>query len=212
MPALLLASAKCPAEPKATKRRIAKAQPQPNKPSRAQPPIHTAPPLPPPASPPPEVAWEGFFEQQVEARCGMHALNNVVGEHLYTEVQLEAAVHIFLDESQGLHDLPADHVAGGGWYSAEVLATAVQSVAMAKFDRVMWNMPLLPVTAAAQVHAAVGVLQHWPGPPAHWVALRSVDGRIFEQDSLKKGPKHLSDEEADLLLMRYPASFAVMLV
>ena len=205
----MLAADKCPA---AAKRRIAKAQPQPNKPSRAQPPIHTAPPLPPPASPPPEVVWEGFFEQQVEARCGMHALNNVVGEHLFTEVQLEAAVHIFLDENQGLHDLPADHVGEGGWYSAEVLATALQSVAMAKFDRVMWNMPLLPATSAAQLHEAVGVLQHRPGPPGHWVALRSVDGHIFELDSLKEEPKHLSDEEAELLLMRYPASYAVMLV
>ena len=105
----------------------------------------------------------------MEARCGMHALNNVVGEHIFTPEHLAAAVHIFLEENPGLHDTPSDHIGGGGWYSAEVLATALQSVALEKYDQVVWDMPLLPISDAAQVVATVGVLQHRPGPPAHWI-------------------------------------------
>ena len=163
------------------------------------------PPLPPPEALPPPVEWEGFFEQQVEARCGMHALNNVVGEHIFTPEHLAAAVHIFLEENPGLNDTPSDHIGDGGWYSAEVLATALQSVALEKYDQVVWDMPLLPVSDAAQVVAAVGVLQHRPGPPAHWLALRAVDGQIYELDSVKDQPVHLSNDEAEALLARFPA-------
>ena len=61
--------------------------------------VRVLPPLPSPEGLPPPAEWEGFFEQQLEARCGMHALNNVVGEHIFTEERLAAAVHIFLAEN-----------------------------------------------------------------------------------------------------------------
>ena len=99
--------------PASNMRGIAKADPSAAQP--ATPPVlrESLPPLPPPEGPPPPAEWEGFFEQQLEARCGMHALNNVVGEHIFTEERLAAAVHIFLAENPGLHDRPSDHIGRG---------------------------------------------------------------------------------------------------
>ena len=166
-------------------------------------------PLPAPA---PSPRWSGYFEQQVEARCGLHALNNLIGEQLFFEDDLTHALETFLEENGDLQDTVSDHVQEGGWYSSEVLATALQTVAMQRYDHVMWTMPLLPVTRAEEIRTAVGVLQHRPGPPAHWIALRGQDGLIFELDSLKSSPRPVTDEEAESLLAMFPASFRVQLV
>ena len=201
-------------------RPIAAKQPMPKRPRVAvqEPPIHSAPsktasvvPPPGPAPAPAPAHWRGYFEQQIEARCGMHALNNLVGEQLFHTEDLMFAMETFLAENAAVGDSPSDHVAEGGWYSAEVLATALQTVAMQRFDKVMWEMPLMPVSRADQVRAALGVLQHRPGPLAHWVALRAQDGQIFELDSVRASPQPLEDVEVQALLARFPASYAVQL-
>ena len=142
----------------------------------------------------------------------MHALNNAVGEDIFSPDDLNTAMHSFLAENAELHDAPSDHIRDGGWYSAEVLATALQSTAMARFEQVKWSMPLMPVSRADQIHDAAGVLQHRPGPPDHWVCLRSIDGQIWELDSLKEAPVALNDAKAEALLAEYPSSFAILSV
>ena len=64
------------------------------------------------------------------------------------------AMETLLAENAALRDAPSDHVAEGGWYSAEVLATPLQTVAMQRFDRAMWEMPLMPVTRPDEVRTA----------------------------------------------------------
>ena len=204
-------------QPSKRRKLCARALPMPRPKKPRGPSVSPATPLPssmpPPPLPPPPLAPEQlFFEKQVEARCGMHALNNTLGEELFKPDDLSKAMYAFLEENAELGDSPSDHVGDGGWYSAEVLATALQSVAMARFERVKWAMPLLPVSSAIQIHEAIGILQHRPGPPDHWVSLRSVDGQIFELDSLREAPVALADAEAEALLAMYPASFAVLAV
>ena len=64
----------------------------------------------------------------------------------------------------------------------------------------------------SDVALRLGAIQHRPGPPAHWVALRRVDGEIVELDSLQKAPSALSTEAARRLLADFPDTYAILAV
>eukprot|EP00971_Amphidinium_carterae_P346788 6488477-Amphidinium_carterae.1 len=113
-----------PAEPPACRRRlVGKQKPESTELDKR---IWKPPPLPPPAYPPAPMI---HFEQQARGlgQCGLHALNNLIGEHLFTPMDMENAVEIFLAERPDLGDTRDDHISANGWYSSEVLATALRS-------------------------------------------------------------------------------------
>ena len=67
--------------------------------------------------------FHGYFERQEAAKCGMHALNNAIGFMFCTERDLARACEANLrDHAFDLRDM---HVAPTGWYSSEVMATAL---------------------------------------------------------------------------------------
>ena len=63
-----------------------------------------------------------YFEPQVEAHCGMHALNNLIGAPQFTQDDLQAATAQVIAETD---EHISDHVAPGGWYSHSVLVSVL---------------------------------------------------------------------------------------
>jgi hypothetical protein len=122
----------------------------------------------------------------------MHALTNALGRRFATPEDLEAATQELLRAArqEGLPEIRAQHVAPGGWYSAEVLAQALTHVSMAQRDRVEFVMSLEPLCVhAAALRAAVGAIVNVAN--RHWVALRWTQGSVWLLDSMDE-PRELS--------------------
>jgi hypothetical protein len=155
--------------------------------------------------------YEGFFERQVEAMCGMHALNNAVGRRWQTAEDMEVACEEFLRERrfdfgmvEGLMTAEdkklealelSRHARQDGWYSDEIIAKAVVTTSMRREGRVEFDMRIQPLsTRPHMLHAARGAVVNIEG--RHWVALRSVAGQVWLLDSLLSEPQPLQDYEA----------------
>ena len=76
------------------------------------------------ATPPSQPIFDGYFERQVAARCGVHALNNAIGFCFVTARELSRACDAFLREHS--YDARAMHEAPTGWYSSEIMALSLQ--------------------------------------------------------------------------------------
>ena len=136
-----------------------------------------------------------YFQQQQEARCGMHALNNALGEDFADPEGLLKACHNFIVEAavDDIHWEVSDHVEPGGWYSSEVMANALRTISMERFDRVTFHMELQPLCESpAELHAARGAIV---SVDRHWVALRSISGEVWRLDSLDAEPECLTNEQ-----------------
>eukprot|EP00435_Cladocopium_sp_Y103_P032891 s2382_g8.t1 len=149
------------------------------------------PPLPPPADPPlPDLEPAApcfFFQQQQAAHCGMHALNNSLGEALFTPSAMKTAAQTYLQEMQGIDIARDEHIRAGGWYSVQVLYTAV----FAKGFTLDFHVPLQTWRDAVE---AAALIQNWPN--RHWVAYRwGSDGAIYRLDSMQLGPSKVSEAD-----------------
>ena len=149
------------------------------------------PPLPPPAEPPSAdlepAAPCFFFQRQQAAPCGMHALNNALGRALVTPGAMQTAARTYLQEMQGVDDARDEHIRAGGWYSVQVLYTAV----FAKGFTLDFHAPLQTWEEALQ---AAALIQNWSNH--HWVAYRwGSDGEIYRLDSMQLGPSRVSKAE-----------------
>ncbi len=146
-----------------------------------------------PADPP--QPYPGHFETQVLARCGQHALNNALSRSFATVADLEKACDEVLRAArqEGSAEIRANHVAAGGWYSAEVLAIALQTASMANAGRVEYTMSLEPLCVnSSAIRAAQGAVVNIGN--RHWVALRWESGHVFLLDSMEPRPIALSWE------------------
>lgn len=80
----------------------------------------------------------------------MHALNNAVGERCFTPQRMAYAAQVYMSEDGfEIGDELADHVRAGGWYSSEVLATALRTKAMAAYHRIRWTLDIAPLHQGA---------------------------------------------------------------
>ena len=135
--------------------------------------------------PPPAQCF--FFQRQEAAHCGMHALNNALGEALFTPAAMMTAAESYLQEMQGIDDARDEHIRAGGWYSVQVLYTAV----FAKGLALDFHAPLQTLDEAQQ---AAALIQNWSNH--HWVAYRwGNDGEIYRLDSMQLGPSKVSEAE-----------------
>ena len=66
-----------------------------------------------------------YFEQQSLARCGMHALNNLVGGPQFVPDDLERACAQVVAESG---EPVTDHATSTGWFSHSVLGSVLQEL------------------------------------------------------------------------------------
>ena len=137
-----------------------------------------------------------FFQQQEAAHCGMHALNNALGSAVFSPASMEAAVANYMQEMDGIDYAVEEHIGPGGWYSAQVLYTALfaQGLALDMDNRVLNQQ---------QAHGASTFIQNWRN--RHWVAYRwGPDGHIYLLDSMARGPKQITDEEFSASLLLHP--------
>ena len=150
------------------------------------------------------------FEKQRGAHCGMHAVNNAVGEALVTLDALQIAAEAV---SQELLRPLVEDISPDGHYSSETLAAALQFTGR-------WRLELNTiggVVAAArgfdvlqQPHCA-GALVNTLSPCEHWTALRAVDGHVWHLDSLAQ-PRRLTREECREFLLRHERVYPIFSV
>ena len=128
-----------------------------------------------------------FFQRQSEAHCGMHALNNALQQAAFAPEEMGAAAVAYLEEHLGVDDAAEEHIGRGGWYSAQVLYSALFLRGyVLDLDAYVRSLP-----PARQAGACV---QNWGN--RHWVAYRlEGDGSIWLLDSLEAGPIQQSEVE-----------------
>jgi len=147
-----------------------------------------------------------YFEKQgCDARCGMHALNNAVGDAWQTPEDMDRACDEYLRASQqeGSPEEPGTHVASTGWYSSEVMACAVTATSLRKAGRVEFVMKLEPLHVCPErLHSAIGAVVNVGG--SHWVALRSIGGQVWRLDSQAGAPQPLSAGEYKSFASKHP--------
>ena len=141
--------------------------------------------------------YEGYFEHQKAALCGVHALNMAVGRPWQSAEDLEYALEDYLRTAafeQMTTENREQHTAPGGWYSSEILAHAVNTTSMNKTGRIEYVLELEPLYMdPAKLHRAVGALVNVE--QRHWVALRSLGGKIWLLDSEKGQAGVLSNDQ-----------------
>ena len=73
---------------------------------------------------PAAMVFTGYFERQVLARCGLHALNNAIGYEFLSAPLLHLACQEYIEEMhrEGVAEDRAVHERATGWYSEVVLA------------------------------------------------------------------------------------------
>ena len=146
----------------------------------------------PPAAPPPPLVYDGYFERQVQSRCGMHALNNAIGRKLLTPALMRAACDRYLEmypsEERGQHERLS------GWYSVNVMVLALDMISKSLAGKhetryeLRWE-PLFRDPGA--IHQCVGAVANLR--QQHWIALKSIDGQIWRLDSLERTPQPMDD-------------------
>ena len=133
--------------------------------------------------------YNGYFELQCEALCGMHALNNAIGRALHTPDSMSHACDVYVETAchEGFVEERAEHEKPNGWYSSEVLAQAVVTRSLFVAGHVEYVLKLEPLRFNAEaLQSSVGAVVNINND--HWVALKWVDDQVWRLDSLKPGP------------------------
>lgn len=117
----------------------------------------------------------------------MHALNNSLGEALFTPSAMQTAAQTYLQEMQGVDDARDEHIRVGGWCSVQVLYTAM-------FEKGFTLDFHAPLHTWEEALPATALIQNWNNQ--HWVTYRwGSDGGIYRLDSMQPGPSKVSEAE-----------------
>ena len=157
-----------------------------------------------------DVYYDGFFERQRAAHCGMHALNNAVGWAWQTEEDMQFALDNYLHTMrfEGVQEIRAKNGTSSGWYSSEVLCHAVQTTSMRKADRLEYEMKLEPLhTNPAWIRECIGAVVNIED--IHWVALRYDGEAIWLFDSQESEPQALTSKEYEEYIKRWRNAFPI---
>ena len=127
--------------------------------------------------------WQGrYFERQValQARCGQHALNDLIGGMQFTVADLASAAEQVCSETD---DAREAHVLPNGWYSHSVLATALQNTVPPP-----WRLLLSPLLVESLFQfisdpTMLGALVNKANK--HWVAVLKHANLLWIVDSLQ---------------------------
>ena len=149
-------------------------------------------------------SWR-YFERQVSAQCGLHALNHVLGGPQFFPQDLETAAVEVAVEGDDLED----HIGVGGWYSHSVLAKALDLMVVPQFR--MLFRPVEPVHSAYAALLENGLIQGIVVNQrnTHWTAIVAHESRVWHVDSLS-GPEVLAEHDFLALLKRYPNSYLIV--
>jgi hypothetical protein len=147
---------------------------------------------------------ENFWERQQANRCGMHAINNVLGSRVCESTDLEATLSLMAFEAQfpdaeNVEAAPFDaamHMDDTGNYSEELLAKFLETRTAFRLEFAALTPATMHLLQTDVFHAA---LVHLPG---HWTALRWTEGAWRYLDSLRAGPEIWTTEDVERLLRR----------
>lgn len=155
-----------------------------------------------------EAAWgDRYFESQAAGgKCGQHAVNNILGNPVITDLFLEAPGQEVL-ASLGPREPPRLHRHGDGWYSHSVLAQVLENTVPP-----MWRLALGPAgpeqwDAVVADPAICGVLCNIRN--VHWTCIAKESGNVFYVDSLHL-PVLIGRSEFVRILASHPMSFLVV--
>jgi hypothetical protein len=156
-------------------------------------------------------AWgDRYFEGQVRAECGQHALNNLLGGPQFLQVDLQRAARRVLAATDEREE---EHIRPGGWYSHSVLATALRDQHPdAETDEASpWKLHFnrlgqADYRAVLDDELACGALVNQNN--AHWIALVKHEGFLWHVDS-QRTPTPMSEASFRETLRRYPDAFPV---
>ena len=144
-----------------------------------------------------------YFEKQVRAECGRHALNNALGGPQFLHQDLvHAAAEILAETGEATHQ----HIRRRGWYSHSVLARVLQNTTPTR-----WKVLVCPIqcdqhTWFCQTPEVIGALINEKG--CHWTALVKHAAAIWYVDSTAT-PQLLDEEDFIGCLLSYPSAFAI---
>ncbi|CAK0799480.1 unnamed protein product [Prorocentrum cordatum] len=133
--------------------------------------------------------FQGHFERQRGARCGLHAINNAVGYQLLNEGLLRQACALYLEQSarEGNIEHSDAHIDGDGNYSEALLSFALQW--HHNLYELNLNNPFLEAEESMlRIYApdVVGALINENN--VHWSAIRTQEGRLWRLDSSQPKP------------------------
>jgi hypothetical protein len=158
----------------------------------------------------PQDLYEGFFEKQKQAKCGMHALNNSLGFQLCTDDDMTFALEDYIRSSnhEGLHEIRSMHAKRTGWYSSEVMAHAINTTSMRQFGNVRYVMDIKPLIVDPNIiHTSLGAIVNIDNN--HWVAIRSIGGKIMLFDSKDKIPRQYSQNDYVAFINKRRAAYPI---
>ena len=143
-----------------------------------------------------------FFEQQVAAECGRHALNNVLGTAAFSHADLHRTAQQVVGTTG---ESVSEHVKPGGWYSHSVLARALLTTRDSQLlFRTLEKTAYDALMADEQVSGAVVNQDNY-----HWIALVKHNGLLWEVDS-RKAPALMDQQAFRATVERYPNTFAIV--
>ena len=212
-PAIKAHGRKCQAKPKARAKGKSKAKPKPKAKAESvtkkRPAEEASGSTPPPKlartnSPKYNLAVEPpYFERQVDLRCGIHALNHVLGFHLLNPEDMARAADAFLFENRELPDNIQDHLAPAGDYSIEVMGMVLRTKAMEEYGQLRWQLGDRRAVTIRDLHGCVGAVANLHG--RHWVALKVLEEEvIWYLDSMEGGPRRLTRGQLEDILSSHP--------
>ena len=147
-----------------------------------------------------------YFEKQTPmlARCGQHALNNLVGGPQFTVEDLSAAAECVCSES---FEPRENHISSNGWYSHSVLATVLQNTVPPR-----WRLLLNPLSEDFLLEfitdpLVLGALVNQSN--VHWIAVVKHVSRLWIVDSLTE-PTLVSESALVELLHDHPNTFPLV--
>ncbi len=144
-----------------------------------------------------------YFEKQLLAECGRHALNNLVGSPLYSHSDMEeAAVNVVKTTQEDT----AEHIRAAGWYSHSVLATVLRQSRPAQWKLLLNRLPQNYHKVLMLDEDIVGALVNKHN--AHWVALVKHNDLLWLVDSCAT-PVPMDSAAFQAFVRSHPDTFAV---
>ena len=135
-----------------------------------------------------------YFEKQDGYRCGVHAVNNLLGYRAYTSRQMDMIAERLRREVNhyvATQQSDLDFVSSKGEYEINTLIRSLQNLGL-KVEHLNNHKPSVPLVRDFVGHPnVIGFLLNYKlaDDSRHWSAIRRNDDRWFYMDSGRAGPR-----------------------
>ena len=139
-----------------------------------------------------------YHEKQIGALCAVHAMNNLVQERRFDEVELAAVAHRLDDAERALlggqlggANGESSNVRSDGFFSVQVIVTALQGAGLASTQ---------DTRAVKDPAKETGFIFN---RREHWFALRRLGSHWFDLNSMHRAPKAMSQTHLALFFQAH---------